>query len=603
MIRKKDGMILISICIFLILSVLATYHQVSQFDFVNFDDDDYVIDNPHIRHGFTWKSVGWALTATYARNWHPVTWLSHILDIRLYGVNPGKHHLTSLMFHVANSVLLFLVLQMMSGNLWPSGLVAALFALHPCHVESVAWVAERKDVLCAFFWMLTLASYARYTAKQQIDAYLPVFLFCMLALMAKPMAVTLPFVLLLMDYWPLNRIRFKASAECVSVRRNRSLQLLWEKTPLFVLTAVSVMATYLIQRQGGAVASLEIYPVSIRIGNALLSYLYYIGKMIWPTRLAVYYPYPDTLCGWQIAVAGFSIAGITLFAIRFIKRFPWFAVGWFWYLGTMVPVIGLVQVGSQSMADRYTYIPSIGLFIIFAWTVSEITRNRRILQIGFSIFIGCMLLTLMRATWIQAGYWQDSSTLFRRALQVTENNFLAHHNLGVALSHQGKNAEAVQHYKRAIQLSPNYTRAHYNLGLILYEQGKTMEAIRQFLRVIRLDSRYPDVYLGLGNAMAATGKLNEAIRYYSMEMRLNSGQAEAHNNLGVILYRMGKLDRAIPQFKIALWLNPEYNDARNNLAQILRTDSFDKKTLDNYGILTDMVKSRPENNRRQTRSR
>jgi Tfp pilus assembly protein PilF len=553
------------ICIFLVVSVLAAYSQVRRFDFVNFDDDEYVSENVYIQNGITPKTIRWAFTTTYAKNWHPVTWLSHMLDIQIFGLNPGGHHVTSVLLHAANSLLLFLCLSMMSASRWRSGLVAALFALHPCHVESVAWISERKDVLCTFFWMLTLLSYLRYVRKTQTGSYLFIVLFFLLALLAKPMAVTLPFVLLLIDLWPLNRVSNPFSHGSTPARYRIFFHLIREKFPLFILSAGSAVVTYIIQQRGGAVVSSDFYPMGVRWGNALLSYVKYMGKLIWPAQLAVYYPYPREWGGWSIILSGLLLLMITVLAIRFVRRLPWLAVGWLWYLGTLVPVIGLIQVGSQAMADRYTYIPSIGFFIIIAWGIEEISKKWRHRKIGFIVAAVCLCSLLLKTTWTQVGYWRDSTTLFSHALKVTRNNFLAHHNLGVALSQTGKPFEAKQHYQRSIQISPKFVQAHYNLGLLLLEQGEPKKAMRLFSKVLLLDPDHVDASISMGNIFAVQSNYKQALWYYAKALRLHPDNPKVHNNLGIVLAHMGKLETAMHQFQIALRLRPENDHARKNL--------------------------------------
>ncbi|MBL7207805.1 MAG: glycosyltransferase family 39 protein, partial [Desulfobacterales bacterium] len=402
---RREGVV----CLFLALTVLAVYWQVGNHEFVNYDDKDYITENQHVQAGLTLKSIAWAFTSTHAGNWHPLTWLSHMLDCQIYGLNPCGHHFTSVFFHILNSILLFLVFKRMTGAFWKSAFVAALFALHPLHVESVAWAAERKDVLSAFFWMLTMGSYIRYVERPGTNRYLLVLLFFALGLMAKPMLITLPFVLLLLDYWPLGRFhvrkpeaaqpseekpqkdtkskkrksRKRLAKNAVQAKKTTgsdyqwslALSLLWEKIPLFVLAAASSVVTFFVQQSGGAVRSLDALPLFVRISNALVSYISYIVKMILPHNMAILYPHPKDFSIWQVAGACLLLACISFIAIRSMKRYPYFAVGWLWYLGTLVPVIGLVQVGLQSMADRYTYIPLTGIFIIIAWGISDLAAK------------------------------------------------------------------------------------------------------------------------------------------------------------------------------------------------------------------------------------
>ena len=417
----------ILVCLFLVMATLAVYWQVQNFDFVNFHDDDYVYENRHVKEGLTLESVTWAFTTIHAGNWHPLTWLSHMLDSHVYGMNSGRHHLTNLLFHIANTLLMFMVFRKMTDSLWQSGFVAGLFALHPLHVESVAWVSERKDVLSTFFWMLTKWSYIWYVEHPVVRRYILVVLFFALGLMSKPMLVTLPFVLLLLDFYPLNRFQFQQSDGSANAQQKSiALRLILEKTPLFVLVAMSSAITFYAQKHGGAVASLKVIPLKARVANALVSYANYIGKMVYPSKLTVLYPHPGMLPWWKIAGACFLLVSISFLAIRVVKQSPYFAMGWLWYLGTLVPVIGLVQVGSQSMADRYTYVPLIGIFIIIAWGIPELVAQWRYRKIWLATLATVILTILMAMTWKQVGYWKNSITLFEHTLKVTTNNALPH---------------------------------------------------------------------------------------------------------------------------------------------------------------------------------
>ncbi len=383
---------LLIISLFLIIASFMAFWQVTRCDFINYDDDKYLTDNSHVQDGLTVEGITWAFTTGYAANWHPLTWISHMVDVQLFGLQPGWHHLTNLLFHLASTLLLFLVLHRMTKALWQSAFVAALFALHPLHVQSVAWVAERKDVLSTFFWMLTMGTYASYVAKPGLKRYLTLLLCFALGLMAKPMLVTLPFVLLLLDYWPLQRLEQKRPPQ-EGLSKDKSTTspvripvqpvghwplirpLLIEKIPLFALAALSSIVTYLVQHHGGAVQSLETFPPGVRMANAFVSYITYMVKMLWPTNLAVFYPYPTSWPLWQVLGSAALLITITVLVIRGAKKRPYAAVGWFWYVGTLVPVIGVVQVGRQALADRYTYIPLVGLFIIVAWAVPELLKK------------------------------------------------------------------------------------------------------------------------------------------------------------------------------------------------------------------------------------
>ena len=603
------------LCMFLVVATLTVYWRVGNYEFVNLDDDTYIIENSHVRKGLSRDSVIWAFTATEEANWHPLTWLSHMLDCELFGLNPKGHHLTSVLFHLANSLLLFLIFRRMTGTLWRSGFVAALFALHPLHVESVAWVAERKDVLSTFFLFLTLLSYIRYVENPGFYGYLLIILLFILGLMAKPMLVTLPFLLLLLDFWPLERIRLgqpgnihgPPSQPSINGKKPRAqvFRLLVEKIPLFSLAAVSSVVTFIVQKSGGAVGTLEIYPFEIRLANALVSYGRYIIKMIWPQNLAVFYPHPgQSLPMWQAAAAGLLLLAISFAVIRVGRRYPYLPVGWLWYLGTLVPVIGLVQVGAQAMADRYTYVPLIGLFIMIAWGAYDLVRSWRYGKLALTLAATSLLSALIVCASLQVSQWKNSLTLFDHALQVTDNNSQIHNNLGNVLAEKGKLQEAISHYTRALKINPNYGEAHINLGVALASQGKLQNAMKHYSAALRLKPSSPELHnnlgvalLGqghipaaidhylaavqlkpdyaeahnnLGNALAQQEKLIEAEVHYSKALKIRADYPEAHNNLGVALARQGRLNEAIVHFREALRLEPNYAQARANLAIALQ---------------------------------
>ena len=560
------------------MATLGVYWHVTNHEFINYDDDLYVTDNHNVQAGLRLESITWSFTATHASNWHPLTWMSHMLDCQLFGMNPGWHHLTNLFFHIANALLLFLAFKRMTGDSWQSGFVAALFALHPLHVESVAWVAERKDVLSAFFWMLTVWSYIWYLERPRVSRYLRVLFFFILGLMAKPMLVTLPFVLLLLDYWPLGRFQFgRSGGEGKSRQRAIALRLVWEKIPLFILAVASSFVTFLVQQSGGAVRSLDALSLDVRISNTLVSYVSYIGKMIWPYHLAVLYPHPGNLPMSQIAVACLLLISISFLAIMAVRQRPYFAVGWLWYIGTLVPVIGLVQVGIQSFADRYTYVPLIGIFIIIAWGFPDIVSKCRHKEIGITIIVGALLSIFMVTTWLQVRYWNNNMTLFEHALDVTANNYLAHNNLGNALNEQGDRAEAIRHYSEALRINPTYWEAHYNLGNALTAQGRTAEAIRHFSEALRLNPGFAEAHNNLGFLLAEQGDRAEAIRHYSEALRIKPNYAKVHNNLGNALVAQGKLKEAIKHYSEAVSLDHDFAEAYNNLgAALFRTGKIEE---------------------------
>jgi tetratricopeptide (TPR) repeat protein len=555
------------ICFCLAISTLSVYWKVHNYDFVNFDDDKYVSENRHVQVGMTLESITWAFTTNHSSNWHPLTWLSHMLDYQFYGLNPGRHHLTNVLFHIANTLLLFFVFRKMTGHLWQSAFVASLFALHPLHVESVAWISERKDVLSTFFWMLTMWSYIWYVQHPRIDKYLLVLLFFMLGLMAKPMLVTLPFVLLLLDYYPL--CRFHKSADSIhSRKRSIVFRLVLEKIPLFILVVMSSAMTFYAQKQGGVVASLDAIPIQARISNALISYVYYILKMIYPSKLAVLYPHPVIFPWWQVTGACLLLLSISFLAIRFIKQRPYFVVGWLWYIGTLVPVIGLVQVGNQSMADRYTYIPLIGIFFIISWGTSEFIKRWYDAKIILPT-IAAILFIFMAVTFLQVGYWKNSITLFEHTLGVTNNSHIPHNNLGNALQAQGCIDDAVKHYVEAVRIKPYFAEAHNNLGTALQAQGRMDDAVKHYIEALRIKPDYEHAHYNLGNTLQAQGRMDDAIKHYVEAVRINPDFAEAHSNLGIALFHKKDIDGAIEHFRKALQIKPDYIQAKNNLKKVM----------------------------------
>jgi Flp pilus assembly protein TadD len=566
--RPSTITLIISLC--LIVVTLTVFWQVQQCQFLSFDDDDYVTDNPNVKAGLTFKGVTWAFTTFHASNWHPLTWLSHMLDCELFGLNPRWHHLTNLLFHILNTLLLFLVLKRMTGAPWGSSFVAALFALHPLHVESVAWVAERKDVLSTFFWMLTMWAYIRYVERPGINRYLVVLIFCAMGLMSKPIFVTLPFVLLLLDYWPLGRLPFGQSGDhrlkyyaLLKSSDSKSIVfgLVLEKIPLFVLVVISSVLTFFAQQKGGTVKTIQLFPFEDRIANALLSYVGYIGKMIWPHHLGILYPYPNEFPFWGIAGAGLLLVGISVLVICAVLRYPYLLVGWLWYLGTLVPVIGLVQVGMQSMADRYTYLPFIGLFIIIAKGIPDILATWSYRKMVLVISAGVLLFIFMIVTRYQIQHWQNNMTLFQHTVNVTSNNFLIHNKLGNLLTQQGKFNEATHHYYEALRINPNFVESHNNIGNALFRQGKIEEAISHYRKALENTPHYADAHNNLGVALARQGKFQEATIHFSEALRINSDFAEAHNNLGVLLAQQGETQKAKAHFTEAVRIRPDYAEA------------------------------------------
>ena len=540
---------------------IAAYWPVFNADFVNYDDYDYVTENQHVLKGLSFDGVKWAfLMDENTANWHPLTWLSHMLDCELFGQNAGLHHLTNLIIHTTSTVVLLWVLASMTGSLWPSVFVAAAFALHPLHVESVAWVAERKDVLSGLFWVLTMACYLRYTRTGSRGRYSLALLIFGLGLMAKPMLVTLPFVLLLLDYWPLNRLESKPTIS--RLRMVRSLVV--EKIPFFVLSAASCVITYMAQRAGGAVTTIENLPFDARLSNAVVSYIAYIVKMVWPVGLAVLYPFKH-ISLWQSLPAFLVLVVTTVVAVLLIRRRRYFAVGWLWYLGTLVPVIGLVHVGSLCLADRYTYIPLIGLFMIAAWAVGDFCHRREALRFVSGLVALLLLSGMFAVTRNQLNYWRDSLSLFRRAIQVTENNYFMHNNLGAELVKAGRLDEAIGHYRRVLQINPNFAEAHNNLGLALAEKGQLDEAIGYYRRALQTDPKNAEVHDNLGVALAERGEMDEAIDHYQRALQINPQNANVHNNLGFLFAGRGQLDEAIDHYRSAVEIDPDFAKAHINL--------------------------------------
>jgi Tfp pilus assembly protein PilF len=569
--------------ILILLTTFAVYWPAVNHEFINYDDPAYVTGNTHVKAGFTYENIRWAFTTTLMGNWNPVTWFSHMADAELYGLDPRGHHLTSIILHSINTALLFIFLYKITGSLWRSALVALIFSLHPLRVESVAWVSERKDVLSAFFFMTTLLTYAFYVEKPTIKRYFAMTVLFTLGLMAKPMLVTLPFVLLLLDYWPFCRLDL-GQCKSLSLHSRRPdnpvaktssiLGILSEKLPLFLLSAVfSIIAVYA-QSSAKAIQSLPAYPVTRRLSNALLAYVNYIGKTFWPRDLAVLYPLPGNIPSLHVILAFVFLACVSLSCVLFSRRYPFLLTGWFWFVGTLVPVIGLLQVGLQAMADRYTYIPSIGLTILIVWGTAEATRNlhHRTIILGVS---GCVLVLLLTiATLFQLKYWENSITLFTHALAVTNQNYVAHTNLGDALDKRGRYGEAMSNYEEALrikpddafvydklatdldivgrpddavafyrkslQLDPGNARVHNNYGITLIRRGETDEAIKQFMQAVQLDSELVDAHYNLGLALADEGKNQEAIQHYIEALKLSPSDPEIRNSLDRALAKLPK---------------------------------------------------------------
>jgi Tfp pilus assembly protein PilF len=558
----------------LALATIVAYEQVRHSDFVDYDDDMYVIENPHVKNGITAESISWAFTTGHAYNWHPLTWLSHMLDCQLFGTEPGWHHLTNLLLHLINTLLLFGVLKRMTGALWASGFVAAVFALHPLHVESVAWISERKDVLSTLFWLLTMAAYLWYVRRPSLSRYLLTLLCFALGLMAKPMLVTLPFVLLLLDYWPLGRFQLERTTKDAEPQSRKAAntssqwrafhRLIWEKIPFLALVAVSSIVTFIVQRSGGALVQTGTLSLDVRIANSLVSYLRYVTKMIYPNRLAVFYPYHSLSLLLAIACLVILVA-VTVAVIYVGRRRRYIPVGWFWYVGTMVPVIGLVQVGSQSIADRYTYVPLIGLFIIIAWGASELSAMWRYQKIVLGICSATVLTILLISTRMQVGHWQNSFTLFEHTLAVTEGNSITHNHYGAFLLEQGRFDQALTQFNEALRISPGFHEARKNKGSALLDMGKFDDAIATFNELLRAAPEWPNAHYWLGVGYARKGAYQQAIKPFEAALRLGPEWPEAYNDLALVYLLLGNYDLAIENYKAALRLKPDYPQAINNL--------------------------------------
>jgi Flp pilus assembly protein TadD len=554
---KRHRYTALAVCGLLLLAVDLVFGQTARFEFV-YDDGIYLCENPRVAHGLTIKGVTWALTSTHANNWHPLTWFSHMLDCQLYGLRwPGGHHLTNVLLHAANSILLFLVLRRMTGDLWPSGFAAALFAIHPLHVESVAWVAERKDMLSGLFFLLTLAAYVGYVRRPfSLLRYLLVAALFALGLMAKPMLVTLPCVLLLLDYWPLGRYS------------PPFMRLVAEKLPLLALAGLSCAVTPL--AQGQAVQSWEFMPLSARLANALVSYAVYLGQLFCPLGLAAFYPHPGTAIPlWQIVGALLLLAGIFAVALAIRRRCPYLLVGWLWYVGMLVPVIGIVQVGQQARADRYTYLTQIGLYVALVWGAAHVSRRwshrRWVCTAGSTV----VLLLLAVGASRQTSFWRDSETLWTRALACTSRNAAAHNNLGMTLVSGGQIDEGIAHYQKSLEIDPDDIEAHNNLGVALMERGQVDEAIGHYRRALQLKPDFTDAHNNLGNALASRGRKEEAITEYRKALESTPDDTHVRNNLGVALAGRGQVDAAIAEYRQAVEIKPDYADAHHNLGLAL----------------------------------
>ncbi|MBN1105173.1 MAG: tetratricopeptide repeat protein [Deltaproteobacteria bacterium] len=578
------------LCLLLLVVTLAIYQGVTEYEFVNFDDIQYVTDNPHVRSGITLRGLRWAFAESHAGNWHPLTWISHMLDCQLFGLRPGMHHLVNLLFHMLNTVLLFLVFSRATGALWRSAFLAALFAVHPLHVESVAWVSERKDVLSTFFGILALRAYVTYARRPAIRRFVPVLLLFAAGLLSKPMLVTLPFVLLLLDYWPLGRWQNRRSAHTSNhgLRESFHTGLVWEKIPLLLLSALVGLVTFLVQRKGGLVLGLEIIPLDLRMANALISYMEYVGRTIWPAGLAVYYVHPASIPLWKAAGAGIFLLCLTLLVLRGARKVPCLAVGWLWFIGTLLPVIGLLHVGGQAMADRYTYIPGIGLFIMAAWGLPALIGEGAYRRRGLAVSALVVLLVFGVLARVQVGTWKDSITLWKHTLDVNEQNYVAHNMLGGALARQGKLPEAMGHFSEALRIKPDYEKAYYYMGLALMEQQRYDEAMDHFSRALDLHFDIPEVIYDLrGVVRLRQGRPGEAVSLFGAALQLNALYVPAHLNLGSALEQMGRVQEAVLHYARALEIDPASAPARFRLGKILLGQGRVREAVTHYAKALD----------------
>lgn len=583
--------ITIATYLFLAAITLAVFGQTARYEFVNFDDDLYVYDAPAIKAGLTIKGIALAFTSTHARNWHPLATISHILDCQLYGLNAGRHHATNILLHIVAVLLLFRVLWQMTDAMWKSAIVAALFAVHPLHVESVAWVSERKDVLSAVFFFLLLGAYVRYARCPSIARYLLVIVLFTAGLMSKPMLVSAPVILLLLDYWPLHRLRHRTpeskgrETEKLDVRTQwlGISRLIVEKIPLFFLSACSCAITFMVQKRAtGAIPPL---PFLWRVENAVASYVIYIWQTLWPARLAIFYPHPDdTLPSWEVILALAFLLAITMAAIVFRRGRGYLFVGWFWYVVMLLPVIGVIQVGEQGRADRYTYLPQIGLFLLTVWGVGEVTGHRRSTSRIAIATVAAIIVALAWTAFVQASYWRNSETLWTHALAVTCNNDFAHNNFGYLCADRGELDEAISHFEAAAKIRSRKREKHYNVGSAFVEmnlgdalarKGQSDEALLHYEQAIQLEPNYADAYYNRGNVLSAKGRFDEAIADLEKSLLIQPNDADAHTCLGNALLQRGSFKEAIAQYEMAVALAPEDPHSRNNIAWTLATSSDD----------------------------
>jgi tetratricopeptide (TPR) repeat protein len=568
---RRDPLKATVVCILLAAIVWVAFGQTLHHEFVNYDDSSYVYANPKIIDGLSPGNLAWAFTHAHAANWHPLTTISHMLDCQLYGLQPWGHHLSNILLHAAAVILLFLALWRLTDNLWACAFVATLFAIHPARVESVAWVAERKDVLSGVFFMLALLAYAGYAqaARFSLTRYIMVVVLFAVGLMCKPTLVTLPFVLLLLDYWPLGRPH-NSSGAVVSApgplqRRTATwLHLVLEKVPLLVLSAASCVATIFAQKE--ALNSIHLRPLQERLANAVVAYVKYIGQMVYPAHLAVFYPYPEVgPPTWEVLASLLFLLTVSVLVVFCRKAYPFLSTGWFWFMGMLVPMIGIVQVGSQPMADRYTYLPEIGLYIAITWGAIAFLESWRYKWEGFVIAGLLIIAALTTRSYLQASYWRNSETLWSHTLDVTHDNYIAQNNLAGVLMEKGQVDKAIAHYRQAVEIAPAEALVLSNLGSALVRKGQVDEGIAQLQKALQIDPGYADAYSFMGSALINKGQVDAAIGYYQKAVQLNTSDPAAYNNLGIISLRSDQPDQAIEYYKKAVAMKPSSAEMRYNL--------------------------------------
>jgi protein O-mannosyl-transferase len=578
-VRRDDALWVYAICAFLVTIVWAVFGQTMHHRFINYDDGIYVFQNPEVLASVTARGIRWALTFAEIGHWHPVTWVSHMLDVRVWGLRPGGHHLTNVFLHMAAAILLFLCLKHMSGALWRSAAVAALFAIHPQRVESVAWIAERKDVLSGFFFMATVLAYLRYSAGPGLGRYIIVVLIFALGLMSKGMLVSLPVVLLLLDYWPLGRFQ-----------QNSLPQLAGEKVPLLVLSVASCIITRLSPEK---IAPVFVMSLRARIENAIVSYVIYIKQMLYPVGLTLpYFNPPGGFPAWQVIAAFVLLFGISLAAFLCRKRIPYFIVGWCWYVLMMLPVIGLIQISYYTRADRYTYLPHIGLYLVIVSGVVDLVRRWRRPREWLSVIALVVIGLLVMQARLQASYWHDSETLWRYAIGVAPDNFIAHVNLGLVLDQKDEVNAAVAEYEKAEKIQPGYAEAHNNLGNALGHAGRFTEAIAEYKKALEIVPDLPQVRNNLAAAYGQTGQFDEAVLNFRKVLEDNPGFAAGHANLGYALALQGNLDDAISEYKKALSIKRDSFETLMNLGDLYMKKDQTAQAIAHY---KKAVELRPNN--------